>query len=456
MLIHVPSYNVIVLYFAPTAAWKPVVEGIVQHTASMPTHHYQPVNAGLEDEQTTSRAPFAWSHQADKKATSRARKTVTVVALISALFIAFVFLNAYVTASPSSGPAIQQANGPEIKVSSTIPTPSLKPSSAGPYSPSKVSQDTMEFELHPLDHINREPKTIHETWRITAGERRPDGVLKRVYLINDHFPGPTIEARSGDQLKIAVENALQVEQLSLQWLGLPDNLASPNLAAGETTTIDFTIGQNQHGPFWYSAVNAAQKNRGLYGGLFIHEPSTNPPPYAEYLLLASDWYHSPPSKTDATTPPDSILLNGAGLHDCSSAPASVDCEQKTPQDLAVLSMLRQKRNVFHIINVGASMGFRLSVPDSQLSVIGLNGNGNVDAEPAKSVGVVKPGFGGDRLSLVVEPTSYGSAVLRLEIEVDSTDSPSVSAFPVKWIGLPQGPPDMPDELSDFFDLDQVR
>ncbi|KAI5298187.1 hypothetical protein KEM55_003701, partial [Ascosphaera atra] len=55
-------------------------------------------------------------------------------------------------------------------------------------------------DIHPEDHVYRPAKTIRLDWNITSGMRRPDGVLKRVYLINDLFPGPTIEARSGDRV----------------------------------------------------------------------------------------------------------------------------------------------------------------------------------------------------------------------------------------------------------------
>lgn len=38
--------------------------------------------------------------------------------------------------------------------------------------------------------------------------------------ISDQFPGPTIEARSGDRLEIVVHNDLEDEELSLHWHGL--------------------------------------------------------------------------------------------------------------------------------------------------------------------------------------------------------------------------------------------
>lgn len=40
------------------------------------------------------------------------------------------------------------------------------------------------IELHPEDHVYRAPVTHHLNWRVTTGQRRPDGVLKEVFLIN--------------------------------------------------------------------------------------------------------------------------------------------------------------------------------------------------------------------------------------------------------------------------------
>jgi hypothetical protein len=59
---------------------------------------------------------------------------------------------------------------------------------ANDISPSKGFSDTSALSanwfLHPQDHVYREATTHQLDWRITAGYRRPDGVRKRVYLIN--------------------------------------------------------------------------------------------------------------------------------------------------------------------------------------------------------------------------------------------------------------------------------
>jgi hypothetical protein len=42
----------------------------------------------------------------------------------------------------------------------------------------------LALELHPKDHIHRDPRKHHYTWNITSGLRAPDGVVKELYLIN--------------------------------------------------------------------------------------------------------------------------------------------------------------------------------------------------------------------------------------------------------------------------------
>lgn len=43
------------------------------------------------------------------------------------------------------------------------------------------------IRLHPEEHASRPPATLSFNWTITAGLRSPDGVQKRVYLVNGKF-----------------------------------------------------------------------------------------------------------------------------------------------------------------------------------------------------------------------------------------------------------------------------
>ena len=53
------------------------------------------------------------------------------------------------------------------------------------------------IELHPEDHIYRDPVTQHLEWVITSDNSRPDGVVKQVFQINgidsSQIAKPTIE-----------------------------------------------------------------------------------------------------------------------------------------------------------------------------------------------------------------------------------------------------------------------
>ncbi|PHH59076.1 hypothetical protein CDD82_2566 [Ophiocordyceps australis] len=56
--------------------------------------------------------------------------------------------------------------------------------------------------LRPERHVFREAKVLEFEWVVEKGWRSPDGVLKEVFLVNGAFPGPTIEARTGDGIVV--------------------------------------------------------------------------------------------------------------------------------------------------------------------------------------------------------------------------------------------------------------
>lgn len=108
---------------------------------------------------------------------------------------------------PSDGPGIRRAccsNGlglyiPIVSVVflvilwSWYTTPNGLPSIAVPGQnahhtdhPISDSPDALrpQIRLHPESHTYRDPVTQYERWAVTADDLRPDGVLKRVYLIN--------------------------------------------------------------------------------------------------------------------------------------------------------------------------------------------------------------------------------------------------------------------------------
>jgi FtsP/CotA-like multicopper oxidase with cupredoxin domain len=130
--------------------------------------------------------------------------------------------------------------------------------------------------------------------------------------VEGEFPGPTIEARSGDTLIVHVENGLTAddEGVSIHWHGLYMNgfndmdgavgFTQCPIPPGGNMTYDFRIDNDQHGTFWYHAHSQVQRGDGLYGGLVIHRPDEDRKSDSkrynyekEGLLLIGDWYHQP-------------------------------------------------------------------------------------------------------------------------------------------------------------------
>lgn len=77
----------------------------------------------------------------------------------------------------------------------------------------------MMIAMHPNEHKWRGSQTREHTWNITSDFLRPDGVRREIILINDNFPGPTIEARPGDTIVVHVQNFFR-ESVSVHWHGL--------------------------------------------------------------------------------------------------------------------------------------------------------------------------------------------------------------------------------------------
>lgn len=129
----------------------------------------------------------------------------------------------------------------------------------GPVSHPSQEPNGFSKPLHHKDHVGRDPRQTKMEWNITKALRRPDGVLKPVYLINEEF-GPTLEVRSGDELFVTVRNQLEEgEGVAIHWHGLRVanemdgvvGLTQSEVLPGETFTYILKIPSEQFGTFWY-------------------------------------------------------------------------------------------------------------------------------------------------------------------------------------------------------------
>ncbi|KAL9086629.1 MAG: hypothetical protein Q9165_007072 [Trypethelium subeluteriae] len=324
--------------------------------------------------------------------------------------------------------------------------------------------------LHPEDHIYRKPRTHHYNWTISSSVRRPDGVAKLVYLINGHYPGPTIEARAGDKLEINVHNGLAEEGLAMHWHGL--HMRGRNaydgaigftqcpIPIGGNFTYKFEIADDQWGTFWYHSHAQTQRADGLYGGLVVHKPAHNGadgrPPKPKYdeerLILVSDLYHRPAgdvlawymrADSNGMEPvPESLLVNGVGSYNCSLAmPAyPIDCLQKAASP--GMRFDSQKRYRLRVVNTGSLAGFTMSIPGANITAVEVDGGNKISPTPAASVGILHPGQRVD-LSLSWDESFSRIRTTGLEIALDQDaffyPNPALDptqTFPIHLTNLP--------------------
>lgn len=306
----------------------------------------------------------------------------------------------------------------------------------GPLPPNNGRRGELDHVLHPESHIYRDSTTFYHEWTITQSSRRPDGVLKDVYLVNDLFPGPVLEARPGDTLVINVVNRLtQDEGISIHWHGL--HMRGQNQydgAVGFTQdpimpdsnfTYVIKIAENQWGTFWYHAHDQVQRADGLFGAFIVHRPVEEVMGKAEdveeaedRVLLVGDWYHRPAEDvlkwymragSFGNEPvPDSLLINGRGAYNCSMAvPARpIDCEQIQGVAMPRLSLISGKRYHFRVINHGSLAGFIIGINAAKMRVVAVDAGNEVShGGEGSSVGILYPG---QRVDLIVT-ASRGSS-----------------------------------------------
>ncbi|KAK3670245.1 hypothetical protein LTR78_009900 [Recurvomyces mirabilis] len=312
------------------------------------------------------------------------------------------------------------------------------------------SKEDLLIMLRPDDHIHRPARVVQLGWEITKGMRRPDGVLKTVYLINGLFPGPTIEARSGDTVIITVRNEIDGgEGLSLHWHGLRianamdgvDGVTQQPIEPGDAFTYQLDIPQDQSGTFWYHSHAETQRADGLYGAFVIHAPvktreagiaGSSSTYDTDDVLMVGDWYHRSSMdvldyyrdwKNFKIEPvPDSLLLNGRGSFECTRAvPAwPVECQK------AILPELRfsGQRTRLRIINTGASTGFSIAFAGHSASLLTVDG-GNLVAHSAQGsgFGILYPG---ERVDLIVQRMESEESHITIALDRETMRFPNLA------------------------------
>ncbi|KAI4232458.1 MAG: hypothetical protein LQ349_004994 [Xanthoria aureola] len=223
---------------------------------------------------------------------------------------------------------------------------------------------------------------------ISRGYIAPDGVNKSVILINNQFPGPTLEANWGDTFSINVNNQITgpKEGTALHWHGLlqrntpwydgvPSVQQCP-IAPGKSLRYEFKA--DLFGTSWYHSHYSAQYAGGAFGALIIHGPHENIFYDVDVgPVLLTDWYHKEyfelvkqvVSKTRGPPPfSNNNLINGKMDFDCSTIPAGGPA--CTPNaGISKFNFTSGKTHRLRLINAGAEGIQRFSIDNHTMKVI---------------------------------------------------------------------------------------
>ncbi|THH15565.1 hypothetical protein EW146_g4939 [Bondarzewia mesenterica] len=259
-------------------------------------------------------------------------------------------------------------------------------------------------------------------WTIAAQTGTPDGYNRTYITINGQMPGPLVEANQGDTLVFNVLNALQNETTSIHWHGMFQNgsafmdgvpgASQCPIPAGRNFTYSFTV--NQYGTYWYHSHSAVQYTDGLLGPLIIHsvdDPLVRGTDFDyEQVLLIQDWYHDAASDivtellsldgydgTAAAPSPQSGLINGQGVFNCSQLTDDTNCTTPSYPEFTVEPDAKTR---FRLINGGSHAQFYFSVDEHTLNVTEADGTVVTGADSVHRV----PFHNGQRYSVIIDTT----------------------------------------------------
>lgn len=128
---------------------------------------------------------------------------------------------------------------------------------------------------------------------------------------NNGLVAPTIRAKAGDRLRVALKNNLP-DPTSIHWHGLAlrndqdgvPHVTQDAVASNADYSYDFRIAHP--GTYWYHSHVEMQRERGLYGALIVDDPSEKLVYDRDWVIVLDDWLDG------VTGTPDEVLKEVSG------------------------------------------------------------------------------------------------------------------------------------------------
>lgn len=235
-------------------------------------------------------------------------------------------------------------------------------------------------------------KDRHYYFNITVLEKiNANGATRNLTVINDQFPGPLIEANSGDTIYLHVSNQMEVEPISFHLHGLfytnntfDDGAASINVCPippGGNYTYKIPTG-DQFGTYWYHSHWSTQYADGVYGPVVIHSSAedSNLTSYdADRVYVVNDYYYEnadtilgdylTPDNENSEPTPDAGLVSGT----YSQASSYLTLHGN---DSAYRTAIYFDPNLTYrvrVVNVGFFLPFEFSIDQHKLTLVEIEG-----------------------------------------------------------------------------------
>lgn len=191
-------------------------------------------------------------------------------------------------------------------------------------------------------NISLTPEMVHTT--DGSGQRK-------IILINDQFPGPTIEVMEGAEIAVKVVNKLEKEGITIHWHGfhlrnnvwmdgVPYVTQCPILPR-QSFTYRFIA--DPPGTHWYHSHNELQRIDGLFGTFIVHRQKERSRGLMPHLyMVVNDWFPVPSSEIELHDPFKSVGVGRAGslFNPIDKKGASFDGVKVSSMDLLVGSHQR--------------------------------------------------------------------------------------------------------------------
>ena len=290
-------------------------------------------------------------------------------------------------------------------------------------------------------------------FHIKRGTIAPDGFQRDVLLINDQFPGPTIEANWGDKINVNVHNEITGpdEGTALHWHGLLQK-ASPwedgvpavqqcPIAPGKNLQYSFIA--DLYGTSWYHSHYSAQYAGGLLGPMIIHGPKNVDYDIDLGPVLLTDYYHKSyfelvedvmgEDRSKNKVFSDNNLINGKMNYNCSLVTDGTPCVNNA--GLSKFQFQTGKKHRLRLINAGAEAIQKFSIDGHKMTVMA---NDFVPIEPYETE-IVTLGVG-QRSDVIVEANGKDDLTYWMRSTI-SNCSQTIQPYAQAIIYYPHAPQD---------------